>query len=78
MAKGMLWLPNWGKGKKRMQFAEAVQQAVRYYKDKYGVWPTVCRVRPDEAGGCWNTDLLVIRDETVTPSHLLLTEEEIR
>ncbi len=76
VSEGMLWLPDWGKGKKRITLAQAVSQAARYYKDKYGTWPTVCRITPDETGGAWNVDIRVIPDETITSGHLLLTTED--
>jgi hypothetical protein len=74
----MLWLPEWGKGKGKLKFAEAVGQAARYYKQKLGCWPTCCHVRPKDmpSGMVLVNGVEIKANESITPNHLFLTKEE--
>ena len=69
MKVGMLW---WD-GNKQRPFAEKVLRAADYYREKYGIPPTLCYVHADAKYGKTAVEKIMIsRSSAIMPNHFWL------
>jgi len=67
----MLWLPA-----SDQDFAASVKMGAKHYLKKYGRPPTHCHVRQPPEGVRMIDGITVVVDSTITPHHVLFTEEK--
>ncbi len=68
MATGMLWFDN----DPQLKITEKINQAAKYYQQKYGSWPTLCFVNPNLNDSSFENEfeLEVQFNYAISPDHI--------